>query len=81
MNAREELMKANPNLWLDKFDFLEFMSSEEMDSLLKSNRISWEDRRIIKFHSAMTRIKELIPVIAVVGIASAMFKLLQEVEK
>ena len=42
------------------------LTDEEIYSLLKSNRFSWELRRIIKFKISLRRIKQYTPLIAVV---------------
>ena len=52
------------------------LSSEELLSLLKSNRISWEERKTIKVKIAFKSIEELVSVVAIIGIAGYILKVL-----
>ena len=53
------------------FEILNGLDSNEIKSLLKSNRFKWEDRKNITASLAMKSIEEMLPVILSVVAASA----------
>ena len=55
------------------------LNSIEINSLLKSNRFKWSERRIIKYHKSFLIIKEHIPLIALVGVGSAITEIVSKV--
>jgi len=55
------------NQQIINFEILNDMDSYEIRSLLKSNYISRENRQLIKVSLADKLIKEMIPVIAIIG--------------
>lgn len=65
-------MMYSISLWL-----LEGLDSDELLSVLKSNRISWEDRRLIKSHLTGLIVEESIPIIATVIVASVIIEVVK----
>lgn len=68
---------------LDLWDYtcLDDLTSEEIISLLKSNRISWERRKLIRISLSSKIIQEFIPVIATIAVASVVTDVIQETMK
>jgi hypothetical protein len=54
------------------------LSSEELKSLLKSNRISWEERRFIKVRIAFKVLEELASVVAIIGIGATLINAIRK---
>ena len=60
---------------------LDDLTSEEIISLLKSNRINWERRKLIRISLSSKIIQEFIPVIATIAVASVVTDVIQETMK
>jgi len=62
-----------------RFDYmcLYGLDSDELKSVLKNNILQWKERRNIKILLAQEEIKELIPLMAIVGVASIVTELIK----
>jgi len=66
-----------------KFDYtiLNYMNSEEILSLLKSNRFNWITRKNIKISLCNAKINKLIPTIGTVIVTSIVIDILKDIQK
>ena len=60
------------------FTVFDYLNSDEMLSVLKSNSFTWEIRRLIKIGYALKSIKEVTPIIAAVVCASIVSSIISE---
>lgn len=62
----------------EDLSFLDYLTEEEIISILKSNRISWRTRKGIGFYLAQRNIIKLLPLIATMGIIYEIVEILEK---